>query len=102
MSNIIELDNSNEMVNWFDESITNNYLKYYEYSHFYNVQEIGFGRFGKIYRANCRNSCIVLKSFFNFNNVTVKEIVNEVIAIKYMLLSLRYYFIINLTLSFIL
>ncbi|CAB4495527.1 unnamed protein product [Rhizophagus irregularis] len=43
MSNKIEpevIDNSNEMINWIDEAITKNYLKYYEYNHFYNIQEI--------------------------------------------------------------
>lgn len=84
MSNKIEpevVDNSNEMINWIDKAITKNYLKYYEYNHFYNIQEIGFGRFGNVYRADYRNSCKVLKSFFNFDNVTVKEIVNEVITL---------------------
>ncbi|GBB89572.1 hypothetical protein RclHR1_01630010 [Rhizophagus clarus] len=32
---------------------------------------------GKVYCAKLRNSCFVLKSFFNFNNITAKEIVNE-------------------------
>ncbi|UZO08432.1 uncharacterized protein OCT59_028687 [Rhizophagus irregularis] len=59
MSNKIKpeiIDNSNEMINIIDEAITKNYLKYYEYNHFYNIQEIGFRRFGKVYRANYRNS----------------------------------------------
>ncbi|GBB88071.1 hypothetical protein RclHR1_01460021 [Rhizophagus clarus] len=68
MSNKVEIINN---------LIINNFLKYYEYSHFYNIQEIGFGRFGKVYRADYRNSCMVLKSFFNFDDITIKEIVNE-------------------------
>ncbi|CAB4393373.1 unnamed protein product [Rhizophagus irregularis] len=47
MSNKIKpeiIDNSNEMINIIDEAITKNYLKYYEYNHFYNIQEIGFRR----------------------------------------------------------
>jgi hypothetical protein len=70
---------SDEWIHRIDEAITKNYFKYYEYNHFFNIQEIGYGRFGKVYHANWRNSCKVLKSFFNFNNSTAKEIVNEVI-----------------------
>ncbi len=46
-----------------------------------NVQEIGSGTFGKVYRANWKNSYsdFALKSFYNFNNITAKEIVCEVI-----------------------
>ena len=78
--------NSNEWINWIEEAITKNYLKYYDYKHFSNFQEIGSGGFGKIYRANWKNfeQYLALKSFYinNINNVkaTVKEIVHEVIA----------------------
>ncbi|RGB36617.1 kinase-like domain-containing protein [Rhizophagus diaphanus] len=80
MSNNIELNfinNSNEWINWIEESITKKQIKY-DYKHFNNVQEIGFGEIGKVYRANWKNShsCLALKSFFNFN-IVVKEIVNE-------------------------
>ncbi|POG79384.1 hypothetical protein GLOIN_2v1765630 [Rhizophagus irregularis DAOM 181602=DAOM 197198] len=75
MSNKIKpeiIDNSNEMINIIDEAITKNYLKYYEYNHFYNIQEIGFRRFGKVYRANYRNS-------FNANHKTEFKLKNEII-----------------------
>ncbi|EXX50158.1 uncharacterized protein OCT59_023665 [Rhizophagus irregularis] len=82
MSNNIELnttENSNEWINWIDEAITKHYFKHYEYKHFNDIQEIGSGGFGKVYRANWKNSdkFFALKSFFNLNNATVKEIVNE-------------------------
>ncbi|GBB95052.1 hypothetical protein RclHR1_24680002 [Rhizophagus clarus] len=82
MSKNIELNAtgiSNEWVNWIEEAITKNYFKYYEFKHFSNIQELGSGGFGKVYRANWKNSdkYFALKSFFNLNNVTVKEIVNE-------------------------
>ena len=72
--------NSNEW-DWIEEAIAKNYFKYYEYEYFNNIQEIGSGGFGKVYRANWKNSlgCLALKSFFNLNNITAKEIVNEVI-----------------------
>ena len=74
-------DNSNEWINWINEVISKKLIKYYEYDHFNNVEEIGSGSFGKVYRANWKNSVqyLALKSFFNLDNATVKEIVNEVI-----------------------
>ncbi|CAB4388553.1 unnamed protein product [Rhizophagus irregularis] len=82
MSNNIEMpntENTNEWTNWIEEAIVKGYFKCYEYKHFSNIQEIGSGAFGKVYRANWKKSeqCIALKSFFDLNNVTVKEIVHE-------------------------
>jgi hypothetical protein len=73
------IDNSNEWINWVEESITKEQFKYYDFKHFDNIQEIGFGSIGKVYRANLINfdKFLALKSFINFN-ITAKEIVNEV------------------------
>ena len=73
--------NSNERADWIEEAIAKNYFKYYEYKHFSNIQEIGSGSFGKVYRVNWKNShkYLALKSFFNLNHSTIKEIVYEVI-----------------------
>jgi len=81
MSNNKVAENSNEWNNWIEEAISKNHIKYYEYEHFSNIQEIGRGAFGKIYRANWKNShrYLALKYFFNFDGITFKEIVNEVI-----------------------
>ncbi|RGB29599.1 kinase-like domain-containing protein, partial [Rhizophagus diaphanus] len=81
VSNSIELkmtDKSNEWINWIEESIVKKQIKYYDYNHFNNIQEVGFGSFGKVYRANWKSShsYLALKSFYNFD-VTAKEIVNE-------------------------
>ena len=64
-----------------EEAITKKHIKYYECDGFSNIQEIGSGAFGKVFRANWKNSeqYLALKSFFNINNTTVKEIVCEVI-----------------------
>jgi hypothetical protein len=72
-------DNSNEWINWIEESIAKKQTKYYDYKYFNNIQEIGFGNVGKVYRANWKNSNshLALKSFINFD-ITAKEIVNEV------------------------
>ena len=34
------------------DAISKNIIKNYEYKHFTNIQEISFGGFGKVYRAN--------------------------------------------------
>jgi len=69
-----------EWTNWLEEAISKNYVKYYKYEHFNNIEEIGAGSFGKVYRANWKtsNRYLALKSFFHPNQITIKEIVNEV------------------------
>ena len=77
---IRDTEDINEWVNWIEEAIVKEYFNYYEYKHLSNLQEIGSGAFGKVFRANWKNSRqhLALKSFFNLNNITVKEIVCEV------------------------
>ncbi|CAB5381708.1 unnamed protein product [Rhizophagus irregularis] len=45
-----------------------------------NIKEIGSGNFGKVYRANWKNSdqYLALKSFFNLNKATIKELSHEI------------------------
>ncbi|GES88021.1 kinase-like domain-containing protein [Rhizophagus clarus] len=75
----VTVDLYNEYINWIEEAINKKHIKYYEYENFNNIEEIGSGSFGKVYRANWKNShsYLALKSFFNSNDVTIKEIVNE-------------------------
>src|SRR5688572_20442838 len=82
MSDINKLQATENPNEWIKEAISKEYIKYYEYKNFYEIQKIGHGNFGKVSRANLKNSeqYFVLKSFPNFDNATVKEIVNEVIA----------------------
>ena len=72
------IKNPNE---WIEEAISKRHMKYYDYKHFHNIQQIGNGAFGKIYRANWRNSedYFALKSLLNPDSASVKEIVREVI-----------------------
>ncbi|GBC02720.1 hypothetical protein RclHR1_04780007 [Rhizophagus clarus] len=81
MSNNVEskvIGNPDDWINWIKESITKKQIKYYDYKHFNSIQEIGFGRFGKVYRAKWKNShsYLAFKSFIN-SNILSKEIVNE-------------------------
>ncbi|GBC05765.1 hypothetical protein RclHR1_06410002 [Rhizophagus clarus] len=71
-------ENSNEWINWIEESITKKQISYYDYKNFNNIQEISSGSSGKVYRTNQKNShhYLALKSFYNFN-IMAKEIVNE-------------------------
>src|ERR1051325_9088491 len=83
------IENSNEWVNWIEEAISKKHIKYYEYQHFSDMQEIGCGNFGKVYRADWKNSrYLALKSIFNLSHITIKEIVNEVITNKVYILRL--------------
>ena len=74
---------NNENIKWIEEAIEKKHIKYYEYENFNNIEEIGYGSFGKVYRANWKNShsFLALKSFFNFNDVAIKEVVHEVMII---------------------
>ncbi|POG67781.1 hypothetical protein GLOIN_2v1643581, partial [Rhizophagus irregularis DAOM 181602=DAOM 197198] len=73
-------ENTNECINWIEEAISKEYFRFYEHEYFSNVQRIGTGGFGKVYRANWKNSeqYLALKYFFNLDDVTAKEIVHEV------------------------
>src|SRR6266496_2026124 len=44
--------NQNEWISSIEEAISKKNLKHYEYKHFHNIQKIGNGPFGKVYRAN--------------------------------------------------
>ncbi|GBC22097.2 kinase-like domain-containing protein [Rhizophagus irregularis DAOM 181602=DAOM 197198] len=62
-----------------EEAISKKIVKYYEYDNFNNIEEIGIGSFGRVFRANYKNSqhYLALKSFFNFNEFTLEKIVHE-------------------------
>ncbi|GET04740.1 kinase-like domain-containing protein [Rhizophagus clarus] len=74
-----DVEYTNEWVKWIEEAVDREYFKFYEYNQFNNIQHIGTGGFGKVYRANWKNSekQFALKSFFSLDNITVKEIVRE-------------------------
>ena len=82
MSDDITMQSSDNSIDWIEDAISKNHIKYYEYKHFNNIQRIDSGSFGIVYRADWKNlkKPFALKSFSNLNNVTNKEIVGEVIT----------------------
>ncbi|GBC10037.1 hypothetical protein RclHR1_00930015 [Rhizophagus clarus] len=72
-------ENSNSWMNLIENAISQRHIKYYKREEFSNIQEIGVDVYGKFYRAYKKNSnkFVTLKSFFNLNTVTIKEIINE-------------------------
>lgn len=74
-----ETDSSAD-IDWLEKAIVEEHIKFYDYSHFNNIQEISIGSVGNIFRANWKDSdtVLVLKSSYK---LTVQEIVNEVIII---------------------
>ncbi|CAB4396024.1 unnamed protein product [Rhizophagus irregularis] len=76
MSQNNQIDNWDK---WVEDAISKKYIKHYEYKHFINIQEIGTGSFGKVYRANWKNleQCLALKSFLKLDNITAKELIHE-------------------------
>ena len=75
-----KIEDPNEWTSWIEEAISKKHIKHYDYKHFHNIQQIGIGAFGKIYRANWKHSddYFALKSLIRTNNVAIKEIVHEV------------------------
>ncbi|EXX58202.1 Tpk2p [Rhizophagus irregularis DAOM 197198w] len=70
--------NTNEWINWIEEAVSKEYYRLYEHENFSDIQKIGTGGFGKVYRASWKNSqYFALKTFFNIDDVTAKEIVHE-------------------------
>ncbi|EXX50442.1 uncharacterized protein OCT59_023895 [Rhizophagus irregularis] len=71
--------NTNEWINWIEENIFKNNLKYYDYNDFLYIEKFCNGNFGNFYRVKWKNSdhYFILKSF-NIDNVDIKEIVQEI------------------------
>ncbi|PKY42953.1 kinase-like protein, partial [Rhizophagus irregularis] len=68
----------NYYIDWLNYSISEEHIRYYEYSDFTNIQQIGKGSYGTVFCVNWKNSnrLFALKSFNN-NEETLKEVVKE-------------------------
>ncbi|EXX68456.1 uncharacterized protein OCT59_028595 [Rhizophagus irregularis] len=70
----------NYYINWLERSIDDENIKLYEYSDFKNIQPIGSGSYGIVYRVNWKSSnrFFALKSFINNNDKqTLREVIKE-------------------------
>jgi hypothetical protein len=78
---MMEINDSNDYVNWIEKAVTENYIKNYDYSEFTNIKEINSGSVGSISRASWKgtDTLLIIKSSYK---LTVKEIVNEVFDYK--------------------
>src|SRR5688572_22128159 len=83
MSEMQDTGNPNEWINWIEKAISEKSITYFEFEDFSNFQKVGSGAFGKVYRVNWTNSeqYLGLKCFFNVNNVTIREVIREVIIV---------------------
>ncbi|CAB5363149.1 unnamed protein product [Rhizophagus irregularis] len=70
---------SNIYIDWLEKSIVDEYINYYDYSEFKNLEPLGNGSYGSVVRAKWRNSdtFFALKTFNN-DKITLKEVVNEI------------------------
>ena len=66
-------NNSNAHVDWIEKAIDENYIKYYDYVEFNDVEEINSGSVGNIFRAKWKDSdtMMVLKSSYK---LSIKEV----------------------------
>lgn len=85
-----KVEDLNYYVNWLERSITEEHIELYEYSDFENIQLIGSGAYGNVYRANRKNSSRIfaLKSF-NYEKQTLKEVVKEVRIMLVIIINLK-------------
>src|SRR5947207_10896791 len=77
-----QIKDPNDCVDWVEKAVTENHIKYYDYSEFTNMKEINNGSVGSIFRANWKgtDTLLVIKSSYK---LTIKEIVNEVFIYKF-------------------
>ena len=70
----------NDCVGWIEKAVTENYIKYYNYSDFTNMKVINNGSVGNIYQANWKgtDTLLVVKSSYK---LSIEEIVNEVLIL---------------------
>ena len=74
-----KVKDSNYYIDWLENSISNEHIKYYEYSDFKNIQQIGNGSFGSVFCANWKNTHTILAlKTFNNQKSTLKEVIKEV------------------------
>src|SRR5437764_14129836 len=78
MTIVKQTNDYSEYVDWLERAVTENHIKYYNYSDFTNMKEINNGSVGNIYQANWKgtDTLLVVKSSYK---LSIEEIVNEVL-----------------------
>ena len=59
-------------VDWLENAIANEHLDYFEYSEFKNIQPIGKGSYGSVFRGNWKNTNTIFALKF-FNNQKINS-----------------------------
>jgi serine/threonine protein kinase len=72
-----KIHKDNKWDRWIENGIDSEYIDYHDYNEFQNIERIGTGGFGVVYRANWKssNTIVTLKSL---KSCYMKEIANEV------------------------
>jgi hypothetical protein len=76
MSENIETQDTENMNEWINSIEDKNHIKFYEYKQLSNLQQIGVESFGNWRKLE---KFFALKSFIDLDNITMKEIVREVL-----------------------
>ena len=66
------------MVRRLDEAIRNEHINLYKHNNFKNIQKIGSGGFGKIYKAIFNDDVTFALKSYKSGTENIKEVVNEV------------------------
>ncbi len=77
-----QICDSNADLDWLEKAITEDYIKYYDYTKFTNREEISSGSYGNTFCANWKDSDTVMVLKYSYS-LTIKGIVNEVNHYKY-------------------
>ena len=72
-----QISSSNADLDWLEKAISENYIKYYDYTKFTNRKEISSSSYGNTTCANWKDSDTVMVLKYSYG-LTIKEIVNEV------------------------
>ncbi|GBC09475.1 hypothetical protein RclHR1_00890011 [Rhizophagus clarus] len=70
-------DYENNPLDWLEKCIAGGHIRYFEFSEFKDLQKIGNGSSGCVYRANWKNTDKIFALKMCNNNKTLEEVVNE-------------------------
>jgi hypothetical protein len=74
-----QTEDSNIYIDWLENSIAEEHIRYYKYSDFKDIKQIGKGSFGSVFCATWKISNLFALKSFNNNKQTLEQVVKEVI-----------------------